>query len=69
MSECWRYIYRGGEWWRYVYRGGWVRELTAKEKEELVRIWLFSKWWNSPECSKKRVENRINYIGRSLQYE
>ena len=53
------------ELWSY-YCGGWVGGLTVKEKEELVRIWLFGKWWSSPDCYKKCVENRINYIVRRL---
>ena len=54
------------EWWRYIYRGGVHRALTESEKEHLVKIWLFSKWWDSPDCYKKRMENRINYIVRRL---
>ena len=61
--------YDMSEWWRYIYRGGFCRELTEKEKEEIIRIYLFSKWWNSPDCYKKRVQNRINFIVRSLEYE
>lgn len=56
------------EWWRYIYRGGVHRALTEEEKEHLVKIWLFSQWWNSPECYKKRVQNKINYIVRRLYH-
>lgn len=56
------------ELWRFIFHSNVYRALTEREKEHLVREWLFSKWWNSSECYKKRMQNRINYIVRRLRH-